>query len=659
MSRLTSTSTPEQTPSPSGTRNVLISFLSYDQDNFEYKRMDPSFMRSFGSPEEPSSRHEIWRPSVALAQLHGLNENYPDLIFSDYYLLWDEQDGQHRRIKEEVEKDILELARPPTLHIENPGITQPFDVQNVYKNLFTYLSKKEFQDPEATYYVNCTNGTTQIRNCLFLFTQTGHIRAMRIEPTPWDNHKQRDKKKDPARGHTQDGHRTVKGSYTLDDPKEFSKAYANVNADNAQKTFEILKKGVITKDEKLLRRIATIIDRIKAIAVDEFRMKQTILITGETGVGKTHLAGNMADALGLKTDQFIALNCATICGADPNIPRVELFGTTGKIENGEKKDGALLKADKGMLFLDEIGELSPEMQAMLLTALDTGTFIPLGGDPAHPLKSTFQLVCGTNRPLEQYVEEGKFRRDLFNRINTWHFKLRPLRDNRKDITYNVDRLISDIGNKCGKIKLAFAPEAGKTFCKFAEEDQQVKWYGNFRELNAMVTRMVVLSDGLSIKPEIVEAEIKAARERYAESEETQPMADAAVKPPVPAERPTPIPASPTPPAHAGIRNFDATAYGRLTPLERAEFDLIDRAVNVEKITDRDKLCAAVYGGKLQVASLYNRLKAIGLKFSHKELTHVPPTRQKADEAGVNRTPTQDRPNGGSGSARTSRIPQCR
>ena len=620
MSRLISTSTSEQTPSPSGTRNVLISFLSYDQDNFEYKQTDPSFMGSF--QKEPQSRHEIWRPSVALAQLHGLNKVYPDLVFSDYYLLWDGLDI-HKKIKEEVKEDILALARHPALHIENPGITQPFDVQNVYRNLFTYLSKKEFQDRATKYYVNCTNGTTQIRNCLFLFTQTGHIRAMRIEPTPWDNHKQRDKKKDPARGYTQDGHRTVKGSYTLDDPAEFRTAYANVNADNARKTLRILRNGVITKDSSQLNRIATVIDKIKAIAVREFRMKQTILITGETGVGKTHLAGNMANALGLPADKFIALNCATICGADPNIPRVELFGTTGEVGNAEKKDGALLKANGGMLFLDEIGELSPEMQAMLLTALDTGTFIPLGGDPAYPLTSTFHLVCGTNRPLERFVEEGRFRRDLFNRINTWHFKLRPLRDHRKDIIYNVNYLISDIGEKCGKMGLAFTPEAQKAFCKFAEEDQQVKWYGNFRELNAMVTRMVILSDGLSIKPDIVQAEIEAARERYAECEKPQPTADAAVKPSVPAERPAPVPTSPAPPAHTGIHNFDATAYGRLTPLERAEFDLIDRAVNGEKITDRGELCDAVYGGKLQVSSLYNRLKAIGLKFSHRGLTHVP------------------------------------
>jgi len=96
-----------------------------------------------------------------------------------------------------------------------------------------------------------------------------------------------------------------------------------------------------------------------------------------------------------------------------------------------------------------------------------------------------------------------------------------------------------------------------------------------------------------------------------------------VKPSVPAERPAPVPTSPAPPAHTGIHNFDATAYGRLTPLERAEFDLIDRAVNGEKITDRGELCDTVYGGKLQVSSLYNRLKAIGLKFSHRGLTHVP------------------------------------
>ena len=631
----------EATPASSETRNVLISFISYDQDNFEYKKTDLSFMRSF--LHAPKSRNDIWRPSVALAQLHGLNKEYDDLIFSDYYLLWDELDI-HKRVMEEVEQDILSLPGHPALHIENPGITQPFDPKDVYRNLFKYLAQDKFHAPGTQYYVNCTNGTTQMRNCLFLLTQTGHIQALRIAPAPWDNHRQRDKKKDIAKGYTQDGHRTVKGCYTIDDPSDFNAAYASIGKSEDTGTLRILKKGVITKDTSRLKKIATIIDKIKAISIPEFRAKQTILITGETGVGKTHLAKNMAEALGLidhgnngETVKFIALNCATIRGADPNIQRIELFGATGTVGNAEKKDGALLKAKDGMLFLDEIGELSLEMQAMLLTALDEGYFIPLGGDPAKPERSTFQLVCGTNRPLEEFVEEGRFRRDLFNRINAWHLKLRPLREHREDIELNVKYLLSEVSRNCGANVVTFTPEAEKAFLEFSA-DEQITWDGNFRELNTMVTRMVILSDGLAITPDIVQDEIAAAREKYREAEKRKsarsndaparqsdwtPSGGACAAPQTRPQGPS------TSPAHGRIIDFSEEAYSRLTKLEKAEFDLIDEAVNRDNITDEEGLCAAVYGGKRKKKSLYRRLGAIGLHLSRQRLTHVPPTRQTA------------------------------
>lgn len=501
-------------------KNVLISFLSYDQDDFEYKKYDESFMRSFLLPDNalPKDRNAIWRPSVALAQLFGLQRQYKDLLFTDYYILWDGKDN-HRALKETIENDILSIPYWRTnhrhLHFEDPGITQPFSTEDVYKALFNYLGQDKFQDKNTTYYVNCANGTTPMRNCLFLFTQTGHINALRIAPNPWENHIQRDKKTDHTKGYMRDGRRTVKGSYEIDYPQKIRNAFISLKRNEAKNTLEILQQGVQTNHTEHLAKIARIIDRIAQIKRPAFRMRQTILITGETGVGKTHLAENIAQALGLVGEngetKFFARNCATMRGADANIQKIELFGSAKKIGETEKTDGVLKLADGGMLFLDEIGELHPEVQAMLLTALDRGEFTPVFGKST--VKSSFQLVCGTNRSLDELVEKGEFRLDLLNRINAWHFQLPPIRDRRDDIEKNVDWLVHEIGKECGYEDLKFDALAKKEFLEFAN-DPQITWDGNFRELNAMIARMVVLSDQVSITRDIVADEIKTAQDRY-------------------------------------------------------------------------------------------------------------------------------------------------
>ena len=150
-------------------RKVLISFISPDQDDWKFKRRDPMFMGSFAS--EPKNRHEIWRPSVAFAQLKGLS-------FDEYYLLWDGA-AKHaaliEQIAEDIQKVIKDLGRGTQLMVNNLNISRPFETSDVYPKLFKYLSQSEFQKSDTEYYVNCTNGTTQMRNCLFLLTHTGHI----------------------------------------------------------------------------------------------------------------------------------------------------------------------------------------------------------------------------------------------------------------------------------------------------------------------------------------------------------------------------------------------------------------------------------------------------------------------------------------------------
>ena len=564
-------------------RKVLISFISIDQDNWDFKQRDPEFMGSFGV--QPKNRHEIWRPSVALAQLKGLS-------FDEYYLLWDGA-GKHEKLVDEIKKDIENvinvLGRETKLTVDDLKISKPFETSDVYPKLFKYLTQRDkFQRSDTEYYVNCTTGTTQMRNCLFLLTHMGHIKAYRIAPTPWADYRKRDR-------------RCVEGSYAIEDPTEFGKAYEGLDKKKTSNAvLDKLGEGPLTKNRLKLRSIARDVKKIMAIKDVEFRNKQVILITGETGVGKTQLAQNIAKAF--EVDNFIALNCATIRGADPNLPRIELFGCEKGAASGLKEQpGAFRAANGGILFLDEIGELSMEMQAMLLTALDKGKFIPLGGKEEE---SHFQLICGTNRPLEEAVQAGEFRRDLFNRINTWHFELDPLRDHRQDITDNLKEQVSRIGRKCGKENFEIQKDAEDLFRDFAEHKTQVRWDGNFRELNAMITRMVVRS-GEKIDKKIVEEEIAKAIERYSADNLAENQIEATSY-------------------AASARSIIGTdAYDKLSLVEKAELELLLRTITEDHVTSQPTICQKVYGNKLTPGGLSRRLKSqFQLRFAHGRLERL-------------------------------------
>ena len=164
----------------------------------------------------------------------------------------------------------------------------------------------------------------------------------------------------------------------------------------------------------------------------------------------------------------------------------------------------LKKADGGILFLDEIGELGLDEQAMLLLAIEEKRFLPLGADSES--ESNFELICGTNMDLETSVLEGRFRADLLARINLWSFNLPGLANRREDIEPNLEYELKCFAQKNGK-HITFNKEARIKFMNYALSPTTL-WQGNFRQLNAMVTRMATLSTGGRIDEVGVENEIK-------------------------------------------------------------------------------------------------------------------------------------------------------
>ncbi len=166
-----------------------------------------------------------------------------------------------------------------------------------------------------------------------------------------------------------------------------------------------------------------------------------------------------------------------------------------------------------MLFLDEIAELGLDEQAMLLRALEEKRFLPLGGD--RESSSDFQLIAGTNRDLRQAVREGRFRDDLLARINLWTFRLPGLADRREDIAPNLEYELEQFRQRTGTA-VTFSTEARRLFLEFAESPQ-ARWPGNFRDLNAVTTRLATLAPGGRIVVDQVAAEIAALRALWGEA----------------------------------------------------------------------------------------------------------------------------------------------
>ncbi|CAA7616362.1 sigma-54 dependent transcriptional regulator [Magnetospirillum sp. SS-4] len=241
--------------------------------------------------------------------------------------------------------------------------------------------------------------------------------------------------------------------------------------------------GAGTADESLgvssiMRRIAGSLPRLA-------RHTQALLITGESGVGKEHVAQLFHHHAFGDGAPFIAVNCASI---PESLMEAELFGHergafTGAVKS---KRGYLEQADGGTLFLDEIGEMPPLMQAKLLRVLQERKFVRLGGEAL--LSSEFRLVCATHRDLKAMVGAGQFREDLYYRIHVIHTHIPPLRERRDDIRWFVRKFVDEFNRKHPDEARRLDPRTEQALMNYA-------WPGNIRELRHAVERACILSSG--------------------------------------------------------------------------------------------------------------------------------------------------------------------
>jgi transcriptional regulatory protein RtcR len=417
-------------------RNVVIGFL--------------------GTQLDMGKRRE-WRPSVQLCAHSEFPVDRLELI----------HDARHRPLAEGITRAIAAVSPATEVRLVEISFRDPWDFQEVYGGLFDFARNYGFDEDRERYHVHLTTGTHVAQICWFLLTESRHIPAKLVQTGP-------------PRSET-----TPNGTLDVIDldlsrynalQKRFDLAHSEYNA--------LLKGGIESRNPAF----NALIDRIELVATSS---DAPILLLGEPGTGKTDLAARIYE---LKLQRrrvkgrLVHVNCATLRGAHA-LPT--LFGQRRSVTGiaGTERAGLLSEANGGVLFLDEIDELGLDEQALLLHALETGRYYPLGSD--SEVTSRFQVIAGANRDPGTLVAEGRLRPDLYARLNLWTFRLPPLRERREDLEANILHERAEANKRLG-IEVGFNADAWTRYLRFAR-DPGTPWPGNFRDLSASVLRLSTLA----------------------------------------------------------------------------------------------------------------------------------------------------------------------
>ncbi|MDA1264354.1 MAG: RNA repair transcriptional activator RtcR [Planctomycetota bacterium] len=427
-------------------------------------------------------RWERWRPTVSLA-------NQEDFVVDRLELL---VPRRWAKLGEVLAEDVQSVSPETEVVRHEVSFADPWDFAEVFAVLADFADAYEFDEEREDYLVHITTGTHVHQICLFLLTETRRLPARLLQTSPIQ------------------GDKSGRGSTSIID-LDLSR-YDQLATRFERERFEgvhFLKAGIETRDASFNQ----LMDRIEQVALAS---DAPILLTGPTGVGKTGLARRIFE---LKkrhhrvSGELVDVNCATLRG---DAAMSTLFGHEKGAFTGaqSRREGLLRTADEGLLFLDEVGELGLDEQAMLLRALEEGTFLPLGSDRAA--QSRFQLIAGTNRDLGAAVRAGAFREDLLARIDLWSFPLPALRERLADIEPNLEFELERFEKKSGR-RVTFNKEARRRFLEFAV-DAGTPWTANFRDFGAAITRMATLAPGGRIQRETVDEEFARLRRGWRELE---------------------------------------------------------------------------------------------------------------------------------------------
>ncbi len=423
-------------------------------------------------------RWKAWRPTVAICR-------QPDFVVKRLELICQPRDKALAKV---LADDIAAVSPETTVKLHQIDFGDSWDFERVYGALFEFAKAYPFEPDTEDYLVHITTGTHVAQICLFLLTEARYLPGKLLQSSP-------------------DRDRTAPGRIkTIDlDLSKYDRLASRFRQEHRD-AVSYLKGGIKTRNAEFNR----LIDRIEQVAI---ATRDPLLLMGPTGAGKSRLARRIFELKKARHNvagNFVDVNCATLRGDGA---MSTLFGHVKGAFTGALKDrpGVLRAADRGVLFLDEIGELGTDEQAMLLRALEEKAFLPLGSDKeAH---SDFQLIAGTNRDLLGAVREGRFREDLLARINLWTFTLPGLKARPEDIEPNLQFEVEQFEQRTGH-RVTFSKEARELFLEFALSSKAT-WTGNFRDLNAAVVRMATLAEGGRISEASVQEEIGRASAMWA------------------------------------------------------------------------------------------------------------------------------------------------
>lgn len=421
---------------------------------------------------------KTWRPTVDLCR-------QKKIPISRYELFYQKR---NRKLAESTLADIEEVTDTKVILHEVDFGRDVFDFETVFSVFYDFAKKYKFDHDKERYLVNISAGSHVMQICLFLLTEAHYFPAKLVQS--------------PHRGGDTDEPSDCREiDLRLEKYDKIMQRFSTEEDDD----IALLKGYRITHNpifDALIRRI------LKTSSKYDY----PILLTGKTGVGKTSLARQIHELRMKKNkgkDIFMPVNCATMRG---DTLRSELFGHKRGSFTGAVRDhaGLLEKADGGTLFLDEIGELDPDAQKMLLSAIEEKRFQRMGDTKI--IESNFYLIAGTNCDLSERVRDGLFRQDLLARIDVFTFELPALKDRLEDIEHNL-RSELDKFSVLNKENITINAAAINKYLEFARSNEAV-WSNNFRDLISSAIRMASYAENRRITETVVDEEIDRLRAKW-------------------------------------------------------------------------------------------------------------------------------------------------
>ena len=450
-------------------KTVVIGFLGTKLD-------------AMGGLGKKPERWKKWRPTPSLVQQADFHVDRLELL----------HDPRHCKLAAHIAEDIAEVSPGTEVRRVEIAIANPWDFEEVYTRLHDFASHYAFDVETEDYLVHITTGTHVAQICWFLLTEAHYFPGRLIQTAPRANENAE------AKVETMTTRQPAGVVNIIDlDLSRYNRIALRFRREQAD-TVRRLKSGIATRNAAF----NAMIEQIERVAG---RSRAPMLLTGPTGAGKSFLARRIFE---LKKERqnlrgrFVEVNCATLRGESA---MSALFGHVKGAFTGAQnaRAGLLRSADGGVLLLDEIGELGQDEQAMLLKAIEEKRFLPFGGD--SEVESDFQLIAGTHRDLREQVSAGRFRADLYARINLWTFALPGLAERPEDIEPNLEYELEHYAAMHG-IQVRFNVEARRRYLDFACS-RAARWPGNFRELTSSVTRLATLATGGRITVDDVADEI--------------------------------------------------------------------------------------------------------------------------------------------------------